>query len=397
MDCNTSALGVKGGSQGFVFEIGGLLAVLRGLTDKRKARGKRYPLETILFFVILAKLCGADNLSAVTEWVRNRIVALAQVLDLKRVQAPHNSTYSRVLGNAVDENEVEQMVAHYLMNLPGVGKSTVVAIDGKTLRGTIPAGQTRGRHLLVACLPQEGIVLMQIEVPGKDGEVTAAPRLLETIDLRGKVVTGDALYAHREISLQIVEQGGDYVWPVKDNQPKLKEDIALLFEPELYSPGFSPALTDFRTARTIDSGHGRIERRTITVSGELKGYLDWPGVEQVFKLDRHVTRQSDKKKSSEIAYGITSLSARRACPKRLLSIVRSHWGIENGLFYRRDYTLREDHSQVRMGDAPKVLAAIHNLIIGLIRTLGFDYLPPARRHFADHLDQAIALLLGSPA
>ena len=92
----------------------------------------------------------------------------------------------------------------------------------------------------------------------------------------------------------------------------------------------------------MEKGHGRIEQRTLTVSSELKGYLDWPGAEQVFKLERHFTRRVDQKVTHEIVYGITSLSAAKAGPKEPLPLIRSHWAIENGLHYRRDETLRED-------------------------------------------------------
>ena len=101
---------------------------------------------------------------------------------------------------------------------------------------------------------------------------------------------GDALLAQRSLSLLIVTAGGHYVWTVKANQPDLKQDIAFLFQPEETVTGFSPATTDFRTAQTYDKGHGRTERRQLTVSAELKGYLDWPGAAQVFKLERWFTR-----------------------------------------------------------------------------------------------------------
>lgn len=396
MKCTEKTSGVKWEQEGIVIHVDSLLSVLGEVTDHRKARGKRYALCTILFFVLLAKLCGEDTLLGIAEWVKYRIGGLAALLNLRRATAPHNSTYSRVLGHAVDDEELEEMLRGYFARQVGAGGEAVVAIDGKTLRGTIPAGCTRGRHLLAAYLPAEGWVMFQIEVPDKAGEVSAAPRILRAIDLRGKIVTGDAMFAQRELSLLIMERGGHYVWVVKENQPRLREDIATLFEPEICPPGFSPALKDFRTHTCIDVGHGRIERRVLTVSSELKGYLDWPGAEQVFKLERHVRRVADNRLSHEVVYGITSLGPQQAGPKRLLRIIRSHWRIENSLFYRRDHTLREDHSQVRMGRAPKVLAALNNLIVALAQHQGFTSLPQARRHFAAFPERAINLLVTCP-
>jgi len=184
--------------------------------------------------------------------------------------------------------------------------------------------------------------MMQVEVPGVENEIGAAVRVLKCLDLRGKVVTGDAILTQRHLSVQVVQGGGDYVWAVKGNQEQLREDIQTLFQPERCTAGFNPVPTDFRRARTLDKAHGRIEQRTITVSSLLTGYLDWPYAEQVFRVERHSVRVKDGKVTQEVVYGVTSLRAKEASPRLLLQLVRMHWQIENGLHYRRDETLRED-------------------------------------------------------
>ena len=206
-------------------------------------------------------------------------------------------------------------------------------------------------------------------------------------------MTGDAMFAQRELSLQIVQAEGDYGWTVKDNQSSLKQDIAFLFQPERTVKEFSPGTKDFRTAETIEKNHGRLERRTLTVSTELKGYLDWLGAEQVFKLDRHFTRLVDGHSTHEVVYGITSLSATEAGPKELLRLIRTHWGIENGLHYRRDETLREDWCHLKRGQAARAMAVINNLIVGLVRRMGWTNLPAARRYFDAHPQRAQRLVL----
>jgi hypothetical protein len=192
---------------------------------------------------------------------------------------------------------------------------------------------------------------------------------------------------------QIVEMGGAYVFPVKENQPQLLEDLQTVFEPEKCVKGFSPATQDFRTVEKTEKGYGRIEKRTLTVSGELKGYLDWPYVEQVFKLEREFKQLNSGRIMHEVVYGITSLTAQEAGAHRLLEITRGHWGIESGLHYRRDVTLREDNCHVRMGHAPQTLAGVNNLVLGLFARLGYASAPEARRHFAAHLDEAVDLML----
>ena len=151
---------------------------------------------------------------------------------------PHHSTYRRVMGECLDEDEFERVVNEFWEQQPEVEQSVVISIDGKTLRGTITLENPFGLHLLAAYLPNEGIVLMQMEVEkDKENEIVIAPQLLKCLDLRNKVVVGDAMHTQRNLSAQIVEAGGDYVWIVKDNQPKTRQAIEILFAPEKPVPG----------------------------------------------------------------------------------------------------------------------------------------------------------------
>jgi predicted transposase YbfD/YdcC len=388
MECTAPALDIQVEAEGCVIDLGSLYADLARVHDKRHARGLRHALVTVLVYVVLAKMAGQDRVYGISQWVKHRQAALAEVLALTVAKAPSVNTYRRVLADAIDIEEFEQVVREFFGALPRAGQSVVIALDGKALRGTIRAGQTHGRHLLAAYLPTEGWVLYQVEVANKENEISAAPRVLKCLDLRGKVVTGDAMFAQRELSRQIVDAGGDYVWTVKDNQSTLRQDIALLFQPEQTVKGFSSALKDFRVTQTIEKHHGREERRTLTASAELNDYLDWPTAAQVFQLERHIKRSADGKTSVEVVYGITSLTAVKADPARLLTLNRSHWGIENGLHYRRDETLREDWCHLKGGQAPRAMAVINNLIVGLVLHLGWTNLPEARRYFDAHPAEA---------
>jgi predicted transposase YbfD/YdcC len=391
MNCNASGPNGKQQEEGFVFNLGSLYEELRQLEDKRDPRGVRYPLEVVLVITVLAKLAGENELRGIAEWAKRRADKLATGLGLERAAMPHHTTYSRVLGHAVDVAELEAVVGAFFSR--SVGEETVIAIDGKTVRGTIEYGETKGLHLLAAYLPEEGCVLLQIEVGTEEGELAVAPQLLESLDLRGRVVTGDALFAQRTLSAQIVEAGGHYLWKVKDNQPRLREDIEKLFAPERPSAVHSPMRDDFTIAESFDKGHGRIEGRTITVSSMLKDYSDWPYLEQAFKLERRAIHQTTGEVTHETLYGITSLPASLASPQRLLYLVRLHWGIENGLHYSRDVTFSEDRCRLRTGSAAHVMATINNLVLGLIRQQGFDYAPQARRFYNAHLHLALDLVL----
>jgi predicted transposase YbfD/YdcC len=381
---------------GFVIDLGSLYAALAQAQDQRDPRGVRYSLVTILVFVLLAKLAGENFLSGIADWVKYRIEPLSKMLHLQKRRAPHGSTFGRILAYAVDVNEFETIVREFFAQLPQAGISIVINLDGKKLRGTIPAGQKQGVYLLAAFLPDEGWVLLQIEVLPGENEISAAPRLLKALDLRGKIVTGDAILAQRDLSKIIVAAGGEYVWTVKKNQGELYNDIALLFAPERVTAGFSAPKKDFRIAQTTEKGHGRLETRRLTASAELKTYLGWPYAEQVFRVERTFTRLADGKVMEDVAFGVTSLKPSEANAPRLLALVRGHWQIENKLHYRRDATLREDWCQVRRGHAPQVLAILNNLVLGLLLRRKVTNVPAERRNYAAHISEAWQLLATSP-
>lgn len=378
--------------EGLLVDVRSLFAALAELNDRRDARGLRYALVTVLLFIVLAKLCGEDHVRGIATWVRLRKEQLAEALGLARPQAPHATTYSRILSQAVDVEELETVVGRFFESQPKAGRSVIVNLDGKTLRGTIPAGQSQGVHLLAAFLPEEGWVMLQAVVERKENEVAAATRILRCLDLRGKIVTGDALLAQRELSAQIVKGGGEYLWTVKGNQDRLLEDIELLFAPESCVRGFSPSHKDFRTVTTREKGHGRLERRTLTASSQLKGYLNWPGAEQVFRLECHSVRIGDGKATAETTYGVTSLTAEEAGPARLLQVKRAHWHIENSLHYRRDETLHEDRCRLK-GQGAHTMAILNNLVLGLLGRQGVNNVPDARRFYAANLGDAVRLVL----
>lgn len=381
--------------QGLIFSISSLYAYFLRIHDRRKRRGIRYALETILVVLILAKLCGLDKPYEIADWAQNRSEFLVEVLRLKRSRLPHHSTYRRILESVLDQDEFERTMRDFIQQRPEVGQEVVIAIDGKTLRGTITRDDPFGLHLLAAYLPGEGIVLFQMVVDQeKENEIVVAPQLLKSLDLRQKVVVADAMHAQRGLSLQIIEAGGDFVWIIKDNQLTTRQAIELLFTPQKPLAGEGRPPMDFQTARTFDKGHGRLEERIITVSSLLNEYLDWPGVAQVFKLERRFTNLATGEVEQDVRYGLTSLSNSEANPHRLMKIVRSEWGIENGSHYRRDVTFHEDATRMTRKTAARAMATINNLVSNLLAVHGFTNFAKARRLFDARPQQALALILG---
>jgi predicted transposase YbfD/YdcC len=257
----------------------------------------------------------------------------------------------------------------------------LVVLDGKTVRGTIPKGETQGVHLLAVYLPEEGIVLGQVEVGVKENEISAAAGVLREVPLKNRVVCADAMQTQRKLSVEILAKGGDYLWTAKDNQSTLRADIEQFFQPPRVAKGWHiPDLPRWE-AQTIDKGHGRIEVRHITVIEDTDGFLDWPGVRQLFKLVRQVTHIRTHKTTMEVVYGLTSCTPQRASARQLLDWNRTYWGIENGLHYRRDKTLQEDATRFSLPKMPVVMATINNFVIGLALKLGYANLAEARRIF----------------
>jgi len=365
------------------------------MTDPRKMKGKRYSLTTLLVVIFLAKLCGKDNPVEIADWAKNEAEELARLLGLSRTWMPHHNTIRRVFQKIVGEDEFEGLMKEYHQQQTEAD-GEVLSMDGKALRGTRIPGQERCDYVLSVYDGQTQQVKAQEVVETKENEITAAPRVLKQVNLAGKIVTGDALHTQRAISEQILEEHGHYLWPVKENQPRLHDDIQRLFAPDEPKPGFGKIQTDFETAKQVSYGHGRIEIRTIQTSEMLNDYLDWPGVGQVYRLERRffwVRYAQVYKTSYEIEYGVTSLARKHAPAIKILKVRRYHWGIETGLHYRRDVTFHEDATRMTIGTAGSILSVVHNLVLGLLKRAGFTNAAKGRRWFEGHLHDAFALLV----
>ena len=306
---------------------------------------------------------------------------------------PERSTYRRILAYQVYEEEIERLVGVY--NQTGE-RGDICALDGKALLGMAKREDGTSEYALSVYDVKAGKTLSQVEVGRKENEITKAPDAIKMAKIAGKVVTGDALHTQKRLAQAIVDEQGDYVFPVKENQPTLYKNIQALFAPEHPKPGFGKIQTDFLQAQKVNKGHGRIEKRTLLSSAMLNIYAAWPGLAQVYRLEREIQwwRQGRCYKTScEIEFGITSLSRQQASPSRLLEVRRAHWGIETGSHYRRDVTLREDTTRFTIGNGARVLANINNLTLALIRQAGFQNAAQARRYFSAHLSEAFSLLV----
>jgi len=365
-----------------------LIEVFSDIPDVRKSRGKRHPLSAILALSCCAMLCGARSESAIAAWGRHDGSAIAHALGFTH-NTPCAATLHTIFGRLdceVFEATLGVWAESGVAHTPATPEAPEAAraVDGKTLRGSKKQGAP-GTHLLSVLAHRLGLTLTQQAVAAKTNEIKEVETVLDHIVLKGRVVTMDALLTQRQVAQTIVDAGGDYVMIVKENQPQLKADIALVFT-------LPPAGDRQESVRTVDVGHGRIETRNLTTSAALVGYSDWPGLAQVFEVGRHVTTKKTGTERVEVVYGVTSLSPERATPGRVLELVRGHWAIENKSHWVRDVPFDEDRSQVRCGNIPQVMAALRNTAIGLLRWAGHTNIAAACRRLAAQPAQALALI-----
>lgn len=379
-----------------------LFALLAQLPDPRKRRGRRYALAVILTLMILAKLAGETTPSGIAHWARLRTDWLCDVLHLGRRRLPCANTYTLIAAK-VDVADLNRRLAQFfvppLPPLPAAPLAEVplparaqrhLALDGKTLRGTRRAGQVvqPAVHLLSLYDVTHQGMLAQVEVATKDHEIPGATTLIANRDLRGCVVTADALHTQRKWCRSVRAQGGDYVLIVKKNQRGLLQDLALLFE------GAWPAWLEQRAVTTLNKGHGRLELRQLRASTELNEYLagQWQDVAQVFQIERDIQRPG--KVTQEVVYGLTSIPPEAGAPDQLLGLVRAHWHLENRVHWRRDVTLGEDACQVKHGQAAQVLVTLNNVVLTLMDHLRVENVAAQMREFAARPIAALALVLG---
>ena len=236
-----------------------------------------------------------------------------------------------------------------------------MAIDGKVLRRSFEraSGQS-ALHMVSAWGCEQRLVLAQIATAAKSNEITAVPKLLAMLSLKGTIVTADALNCQRAIAQQIVDQGGDYVLALKGNQGMLHDDVSLYLD--------DPVHDAVSVARSVDADHGRIETRTALVSTDI-GWLQeshhWPGLAAIGKVTR--TRETAVKTTTETAYYLLSatLSA-----ERFNDVVRQHWGVENRLHWRLDVVMNEDQDRTRMGHGPQNLAMLRHMALNIMQKDG---------------------------
>ena len=324
------------------------------LEDPRTGNGKRHALHEILLIALCTVLSGGETCAEMALLGRVKQSFLKEFLTLEH-GIPSHDTFSRLF-RLLDPQALHTWLIAFMQQFAAACQG-VVALDGKTLRRSFDrAAAPSPLHLVSAWAADQRLVLGQLAVGMKSNEIVAVPKLLELLSLRGTIVTADALNCQRQIARQVIDQGGDYVLALKGNQPALFDDVRrFLDDPE----------TPLVSAGETDAGHGRIERRMASLSGDIAWLQEshaWPGLQAIGKVE--AAREINGRTSTQTRY---SLLSQVFDPDRFNAIVRHHWGIENSLHWVLDVTMDEDRARNRKDHGPENLALLRRLALNLTK------------------------------
>ena len=368
-----------------LLDLPALAEVLDAVPDPRSRRGRRYRLGPLLALSLLAVLGGATSLAKITRVIAGYDPDLRARAGLPGTPRPAASTLGRLLA---------RLLRHRHLRLPccAHGRSPTchheqppshrtplagLAVNGKTLRGSRTAETTA--HLLAAIRHDPQVVMAQRQIEAKSNEIPAFAPLLSGLDLTHTVITADALHTQHDHARHIIAVGGHHLFVVKGNQPTLNRRLKAL-------PWRDAILND----RTDEHGHGRREIRRMKICTVRPG-LPFPHAAQAIQVKRHRTDHKTGKTTIVTVYAITSLPPGRVTHARSAALIRGHWNVE-APHHIRDVTYREDASKIRTGTAPRIMASLHNLTIGLARLIGWTNIAAATDHYRSHPADGLQLL-----
>jgi len=333
-----------------------LRSVFSQIDDPRSDINKLHKLEDILLIGIISVICAADTWKNMETYAKAKEEFLRSFLELPN-GIPSDDTFNRVF-SSIDSEQFEACFVDWVSRLVNLTDGEIIPIDGKTIRGAKANGKKSPFHMVSAWASNNNLVLGQVKVSEKSNEITAIPRLLELITVKGCTVTIDAMGCQQEIASKIIEKGANYVLAVKENQKQLHQDI----------------IDEFRFGKNIQTDfseeldHGRIETRKCSVITDFKfieNAQEWTGLKSIIKIESiREFKNSDKPTETATRYYISSLLTGA---KELQRTIRLHWGIENKLHWVLDVAFSEDASRKRAGNASQNFSILSKIALNLLK------------------------------
>ena len=344
----------------------GFLDYFDDLEDPRVNRTKVYPLNEILFIVICAIICGADSWRDFVDFGETKLDYLKKFYPFEN-GIPSKNTFARIM-SAINPAKFKECFVEWMRSVQ-IKLHDVIAIDGKALRHSFDDSKNQSPLFLVSAFASSlRLTLAQEKVSEKSNEITAIPKLLEMLEVKGAIITIDAMGCQKEIALKIREKEADYVLSLKGNHGKLHKNIKTFFESKINNGEES-----FNFYEETGKSHHRIENRKYYITDAIEWLPnkdDWKDLKSIVMVQS--TRETKKKVTVENRFYITSLSPK---PELAAHAIRSHWAIENNLHWTLDVAFREDDSQIREKNA------VEN--IGLVRKIGLNLLQTVKKVFKD--------------
>lgn len=331
------------------------------LTDPRVQGRCKHQLIDIITIIICAVICGANDFVQIQKFGEAKQEWLKTFLELP-YGIPSHDTIGRLL-SVLSNDLVNECFLNWIQSVCIVTEGEIIPIDGKTLRRSYDSSSNKAAiHMVSAWATQNGMALGQIKTDAKSNEITAIPKLLDMLELKGCIVTIDAMGTQKNIAKKIIDKDADYVLALKGNQSSIHKDVELYFND--IPSDFDGAGTSIDTWETIDGDHGRIEIRKYTLVSDiewLQGKENWDGLRSIGMVE--TIRDTGEKLNTEKRYYLSSLEND---VHKFSDAVRKHWEVENKLHWVLDVSFREDESRIRKGNAAENMAIIRHLALNLL-------------------------------
>jgi predicted transposase YbfD/YdcC len=346
-----------------VSESGDFFVHFSVLPDPRMDRTKKHLLVDILFIAVCTIICGGEGFTDMEIFGEAKEDWLRKYLELP-YGIPSHDTFRRLF-SILDPQAFGEIFTRWSQALHEATNGEVIALDGKTVRHSFDTFTKQPSiHMVSAWASENGLALGQVRVDEKSNEITAIPRLLEMIDVKGRIITTDAMGCQRDVAKRIVEKKGDYVFCLKGNQESLHDEVKFFFE-ECQAANYKDV--EHRYFDTVEKDHGRIEiRRCWVVEDDAIQWLErqdqWPGLKSVAAIQSE--RKIRGKTTLETRYFISSLTG---SAEKVANAAREHWAIENSLHYVLDVTFNEDKSRIRKDNAPENLVILRRIALNMVK------------------------------
>lgn len=331
------------------------------LPDPRIKRKQLHDFQDVIMIVLCGVIAGCDEWTTIQEYATTKLDFLKTFLKLPN-GIPSHDTFGDIFAK-IDPRQFEDCFLAWTLSVCELTQGEIISIDGKKLRGSYDKLNKKAAiHMVSAWANQNRLVLGQVKVDDKSNEITAIPRLINVLVLKGCIVTIDAMGCQTEIARQIVAAEADYVLALKGNQESLQQQVKASFKYQLPT----------HTYTELSGDHGRVEKRTYSVLTDLnwvENRSSWAGLATLIRVESAVMEKLSQTTSSETRYYISSLQVwdKEKDTELIARAVRGHWGIEASLHWSLDVSFNEDKCRVRKGYADQNLSAVRKIALNLLR------------------------------